>query len=482
MLWRSATFLMAIVVVAALLAASRAEARLEPGAPGFGSVGSDPGRLSRPGDVGFTGDGQIWVADTGNGRLERFTATGALVQVVPGFVSPTGLAVGPDGAVYVADAGADRVVKLLPDGSVDPAFDQGTWPGIRDVAVDPRGDSAYVVDASSGRLQTIDPASGAALAVVEQGLNVPTGVAVDASGAIAVVEQAANDVLVRAADGTRTRFGALGAGTGDFNGPTGVGFDPYGLVVVADTGNGRIQRFTQTGFIVDDLGGLGAPAGVASDATSTFAVIDEVSSQVRFAEERLPPPIFGETANAARLQGTVTLRLGNEPSRPLVAPQQVRFGAEIDTTDGTLGLLTAKKGGGTQRATLFGGRFKLAQPASGVPTATLTGPGLGHCPSGPSSSRGAAARLPSPDPPSSPPKRTLRTRVKGHFKTNGSAASAEVKGTDYEVSDYCSGTVVRVFVGTVKVTRRSDGQSRLVSGTRARTGVLFVKRPSTRRR
>ena len=482
MLRRSATVLFAIAVVAALLITPRAEARLEPGAPAFGGVGSDPGLLLRPGDVGFTGAGQIWVADTGNGRLERFTATGALVQVVPGFVSPTGLAVGPDDAVYVADAGAERVVKLLPDGSVDPAFDQGTWPGIRDVAVDPRGDSAYVVDAAGGRLQAIDPASGAALAVVEQGLDGPTGVAVDASGAIAVAEQAGNDVLVRAADGTRTRFGVLGAETGNFNAPTGVAFDPYGLVVVADTGNGRIQRFTQTGSEVDALDGLGAPAGVASDGTSTFAVVDGGSGQVRFGEERLPPPILGQTANAARLQGTITVRLGSDSPRPLIAPQQIRLGAEIDTTHGTLGLLTARKGGGTQRATLFGGRFRLVQPASGVPTATLTGPALDRCPPAPASTRGAAAHLPNPDPPSSPPKRTVRTRVKGQFKTNGSVASAEVKGTDYEVSDYCSGTLVRVFVGTVKVTRHSDGQTRLVSGTRTRPGVLFVKRPAKRHR
>jgi sugar lactone lactonase YvrE len=476
-----ATTLMAIAIVVALLVAPGAQARLDPGAPGFGGAGSDPGLLLRPGDVGFAGDGQIWVADTGNGRLERYTATGALVQVVPGFVTPTGLAVGPDDTVYVADAGAERIFKLLPDGTVDPAFAQGTWPGIRDVAIDPRGESAYVVDAS-GRLQSIDPVSGAALAVVEQNLNGPTSVAVDASGAIAVVEQTGNDVLVRAADGVRTRFGTRGSDAGGLDAPTGVAFDPYGLVVVADTGNGRIQRFTQTGSLVDTFGGLGAPAGVGSDGTSTFAVIDGAGSRLLFVEERLPPPVLGQTANAARLEGTITVRSGSGPPRALVAPQQVRFGADIDTTHGTLGLITARKGGGTQRSTLFGGRFRLAQPPSGVPTATLTGSGLDRCPRASSASQARSARLPDPDPPQGEPKRTLRTRVKGHFKTNGNAASAEVKGTDYEVSDYCSGTLVRVFVGTVKVTRRSDGQSRLVSGTRARPGVLFVRRPARRRR
>lgn len=465
-----------LVLVCAVLAAPAAQARLVPGGPGFGGAGSDPGQLSGPADLGYTAAGQIWVADTGNGRLERFTASGALAQVVGGFTSPTGLAVGPDDAVYVADAGAEKVVKLLADGTVDPAFAQGTWPGIRDVAVDPRGDNAYVVD-SSGRLQSIDPLSGAALAILEQGLNGPASVAVDASGAIAVVEQAGDDVLVRAADGTRTRFGTRGRDAGDFNAPTGVAFDPYGLVVVADTGNGRLQRFTQTGFAVDEVGGLGAPAGVASDGVNAFSVADAANAQVAFVQDQLPPPVLGQTANAARLEGDVTVAAPGQAAKPLIAPQQVRFGTEIDTTNGTLGLVTARKGGGTQRATLFGGRFRLVQPASsGTPVATLTGPGLARCPAVRASPRHASTtRLPSPDPPPGPPKRTLRTRVRGHFRTNGSAASAEVKGTDYEVSDYCAGTVVRVFVGTVKVTRRSDGQTRLISGTRARPGVLFVR-------
>lgn len=473
-----------VAVALALLAGPvPASAELVPGDPGFGGAGSDPGQLSRPGDVGFTASGQLWVADTGNGRLERFTRSGALAQVVGGFVSPTGLAVGPDDAVYVADAGAEKVVRLLADGSVDPAFAQGTWPGVRDVAVDPRGETAYVVD-TGGRLQSVDPVSGAALAVIEQGLNGPTGVAVDASGAIAVVEQAANDVLVRTADGGRARFGAAGADTGSFNGPTGVAFDPYGLVVVADTGNGRLQRFTQTGSLVDAIGGLGAPVGVASDGVSAFAAVDAAGGRVAFVDEQLPPPVLGVTANAARLQGSVTVRNGTEAPHALIAPQQIHVGAELDTTNGTLGLLTARKGGGTQRATLFGGRFRLAQPASsGTPTATLTGPGLDRCPRAKTASGPVhASRLPDPEPPRGKPTRTLRTRVKGKFKTNGDTASAEVKGTDYEVSDYCAGTVVRVFVGTVKVTRKSDGRTELLSGTRVKPGVLFVPRTQQRRK
>lgn len=479
---RRALLAAAIILLTFAARTAGADAALVPGQGGFGGAGADPGAFMQPGGVAFTSSGQIWVADTGNARLERFTRTGALAQVVAtGFTTPAGVAVGPDDSVYVADEAAGRVVKLLPDGTVDPDFRQDGVPDARAVAVDPRGDFVYVTGGSTGRLDQLSASTGTATRLVESGLATPTGVAVDADGTIAVAEQGADRILVLDPDsGNASRFGIRGADPGSFNQPTGVAFDPYGLVVVADTGNGRVQRFTPRGSLVDSLDGFGSPIAVASDEVQSFAVVDSAGSRIAFADDVLPPPALGQTANVARLEGTVTIRSAGAAPRPLLAPEQIRFGTEIDTTHGTLRLVTARPGGATQRATLYEGRFTIRQPASNVPTATLTGNQLNSCPA--STRRASTARLPDPDPPPGKPKRAVRTRVKGTFKTNGNSASADVKGTDYEVADYCTGTLVTVYNGVVKVTRKSDGASALLRGTLARPGRLFVKAPAQRRK
>jgi hypothetical protein len=474
-----ALFAAAIILLTFALRTAGVDAALVPGQGGFGGAGADPGAFMQPGGVAFTSSGQLWVADTGNARLERFTRSGALAQVVTGFITPTGIAVGPDDSVYVADAAAGRVVKLGPDGTVDPGFRQDGIQDARAVAVDPRGDFVYVTGGSTGRLDQLSASAGTATGLVASGLATPTGVAVDADGTIAVAEQSADRILVLDPDGgPASRFGVGGASAGSFDRPTGVAFDPYGLVVVADTGNGRIQRFTPRGSLVDSLDGFGSPIAVASDEIQTFAVVDSAGSRIAFADDVLPPPALGQTANVARLEGTVTIRGDGAAPRPLLAPEQIRFGTEIDTTNGTLRLVTARPDGTTQRATLYEGRFTIRQPASTVPTVTLTGNQLNSCPA--STTRGSTARLPNPDPPPGKPKRAVRTRVKGTFKTNGNSASADVKGTDYEVADYCTGTLVTVYTGVVKVTRKSDGASALLRGALARPGRLFVKAPAKR--
>jgi DNA-binding beta-propeller fold protein YncE len=471
------------VVVATLLTCSQADGALTPGPIGFGGPGADDGSFMQPGGIAYTSDAHIWVADTGNGRLQLFTGDGALVRTITGFTSPTSVSVGPDDSVYVADQAAGRVVKLRPDGTVDPAFSQDGLQGARAVAVDPRGDFVYVVETATGRLDRLSAATGVATGLLVSGLVAPSGVAVDADGTIAVSEQGENKIAIFDGNGTPVaRFGSTGADAGSLSGPAGLAFDPYGLIVVADTGNGRIQRFTENGSLVDALGGLGSPVAVASDEAQTFAVLDSSSSRVAFADDALPPPTLGQTVNVARLEGTIVVRPpGGGAPRPLIEPRQIQVGADIDTTQGTLRLVTAQPGGRTQRATIYEGRFTVTQPASGVPTATLTGTQLDSCPAR-SPGRGSAARLPSPDPPEGKPKRAVRTRVKGQFKTNGSSASADVKGTDYEVADYCSGTLVTVYAGTVKVARKADGVSALVSGTFARPGRRFVKAPPAKRK
>lgn len=92
----------------------------------------------------------VYVADTGNKRIIKFTPAGALLDVLDGtenpavgeFGNPIDVAVGQDGSVYVADtkAGAGRVVKIDREGNLSlPLHEMPTVAGVGGVGVDGTG-------------------------------------------------------------------------------------------------------------------------------------------------------------------------------------------------------------------------------------------------------------------------------------------------------------------------------------------------------
>ncbi|MBO9542876.1 SMP-30/gluconolactonase/LRE family protein, partial [bacterium] len=88
-------------------------------------------QFNSPMDVAVAADGTIYVADSSNHRIRKIapdgtvtTLAGSSAGYVDGtgaaakFVQPRGLAIGPDGNVYVADTGNHRIRKVTPDGVV----------------------------------------------------------------------------------------------------------------------------------------------------------------------------------------------------------------------------------------------------------------------------------------------------------------------------------------------------------------------------
>jgi hypothetical protein len=90
----------------------------------FGSQGSGPGQFDRPLSIAVDAAGRVYVADAGNHRIQRFTAAGAYdtsfgsVGSGPGqFRLPSGVAVNEfNGDVYVVDAGNSRIQRLTSAG------------------------------------------------------------------------------------------------------------------------------------------------------------------------------------------------------------------------------------------------------------------------------------------------------------------------------------------------------------------------------
>jgi uncharacterized protein (TIGR03663 family) len=149
----------------------------------------------------------------------------------PLLVEPKGLAVGPDGRLFVAEARANRVTVFNPDGSFAASWGRGgTGPGEFaepwGIAVSPRGE-VFVADTWNHRVQKL-------------GVD---GRPIHSWGQLA-----------------DTR-GDPNASPGQFWGPRDIAIGPDGLLYVSDTGNKRIQVFDADGNFVRAFGGAGPEPG-----------------------------------------------------------------------------------------------------------------------------------------------------------------------------------------------------------------------------
>jgi sugar lactone lactonase YvrE len=190
----------------------------------FGSKGSADGQLDDPHGIAIAPDGSLFVADTNNNRIEHFAADGSLIKAWGSFADnattpiplgtfnqPWGIALSPDGEwLYVADTWNHRIEKFSADGS--PVM---TW-----------GHDQYG--------QTDDPF----------GLWGPRGIAVNGQGNVFVADTGNKRIVVYTADGKFiTQFGNAGMAAGQFDEPVGLAFDAQGNLYVADTWNQRVQVF-----------------------------------------------------------------------------------------------------------------------------------------------------------------------------------------------------------------------------------------------
>ncbi len=95
------------------------------GTPGKNHTLVDPGEFSVPTNVAVDSDGNLYVTDTYNNRVEIFDADGNFIRQFgkagdrPGtFMRPKGIAIDVDGHVWVADAVQDRVQCFTPEGDL----------------------------------------------------------------------------------------------------------------------------------------------------------------------------------------------------------------------------------------------------------------------------------------------------------------------------------------------------------------------------
>jgi sugar lactone lactonase YvrE len=207
------------------------------GSPAFRD--GTPSAFSDPFGIAVGSDGAIYVADGGeSNRIRKISPDGNVTTFAGGsegfadgvgamasFNTPSGLALGPDDNLFLADTGNNRIRKITPEGQVSTIAGNGT---------------AGYVDGPAAQAQ----------------FNGPIGIAVAASGNIYVADTYNDRIRMITTDGqvsTVAGQGTPGYVDGDrntalFDTPSGIVVTNRGLIV-ADTGNDCLRKITPEGNV-----------------------------------------------------------------------------------------------------------------------------------------------------------------------------------------------------------------------------------------
>jgi DNA-binding beta-propeller fold protein YncE len=236
-----------------------------------------------------------------------------------GVERPLGVAVGPDGTVYVTETGAQRQIHVFDaDGTEIASFAPPgtTVPGRVPVyvAVSPDG-QVYVSDRDANTIYIFSP-DGTLVGEVPapQGEEWhPLGLAFDAQGNLYVtdVTPGQHRLLVFSPAGDLIlEIGTEGSEEGEFWFPNAIAVDDQGRIYVSDSNNGRVQVFDRSGSFLYQIGrglargDLSLPRGIAIDDQERLFVVDTSRQQVQVYDiSGSGPPQFVRSFGAAERSG-----------------------------------------------------------------------------------------------------------------------------------------------------------------------------------
>jgi len=210
----------------------------------------------------------------GVGVAANISVDPASVQSIASAYTVSGVTVGSNGALYVADSGAGQLLKMSTGGGSVQVLATGLKnPG--QIGVDGAG-NVYVADAGNNRVVKVTAATGTA-GTVGGGLQQPQGIAVDPAGNVYVADTGNNRVVQITPLG-----GQLVMPTSGLAGPTKLAYDTAGTLYVADAGNARVvaQPLTSEQSVVNLGTSVVTPQGLAVDAAGDLYVADAASGQV----------------------------------------------------------------------------------------------------------------------------------------------------------------------------------------------------------
>lgn len=258
--------------------------------------------FNRPHYMAVASDGRVYIADEFNQAVRRVdrdanrtvsTVVGMIGPVFAGYGNralgafmqgPNGVAVGPDGSVYVAEYEAHRVRRVYSSGVIETVLGTGeagfngdgrgteTMISFPDsLAMDGAG-NLYITDSGNNRIRKLD-AAGRVTTVAGPG------------------EPGADPCGTLGDHGPATQATLLG--------PSGIAVDGSGVIVFSDAGHLRLRRIDHAGIITTVAGdcsedyqpedegadalsvGIGHVYGVAVDSRGHVYLADDIHNRVR---------------------------------------------------------------------------------------------------------------------------------------------------------------------------------------------------------
>ena len=205
----------------------------------FGELGEAEGQFNQPIGVCTDYEGQIYVADSKNNRVQKFDTDGNFLAAFTGedsscgaLKSPTGVKLDRAGRLVVVDRGNSRIAVLTSELEFVSMFEA------------PRTGLGQLSD--------------------------PWDVAFDKYGFVYVTDMNQHCIQIYNPDGEfRGRIGSSGTQKGHFSRPSGIAIDQFGMIYVCEFGNHRVSIFHTSSEFVDCFStGLSMvnPCGIAIDA------------------------------------------------------------------------------------------------------------------------------------------------------------------------------------------------------------------------
>jgi YD repeat-containing protein len=244
----------------------------------FGTQGTGNGQLKSPGDVAVAANGDLWVVDRANNRIQRFSSSGTYISQFGSFGSgngqfnrPTSIAIDTAGNLWVADANNNRIQKFSSSGTFVKTVgslgtENGKFNAPEGIATDAKG-NVWVADTMNRRIQKFNSEGTFQLKFGSQGsgngqFGEANSIDIGPGGKIWVADWVNHRVQQFTEAGTYVqKFGSYGTGAGQFNHPDAVEVDSRGNVWVGDQSNNRVQQFTEAGTYVSQFGTSGPGEG-----------------------------------------------------------------------------------------------------------------------------------------------------------------------------------------------------------------------------